>query len=414
MIRRDFQLWAMVVVLAATPAIQAGDWPQILGPNRNGVAIDEELSPWSSTPPEVRWSCDLGEGYAGPAVADGKVVVFHRVGDVEVIEARKTQDGTLIWRREYPASYAGGVDPDRGPRCVPLLHDGNVYVFGAAGDLHAAKLDDGSAVWSRRTYREFSGLDGYFGAGSTPIVAGDRLLVNVGGRDGAGVVAFSLKDGATLWQKTAERASYSSPVLAEINGRPHVVFVTRLNTLVIDPRDGQVVYQFPFGQRGPTVNAATPLVFNNRLFVTASYGVGARLTRFANGQLLEEWSSDEVLSSQYPTPVYHEGHLYGIHGREDVGVAEVRCVEAKTGDICWSETGFGMAHLILASDRLLILRVDGKVMLAEASSERFNVLASAQVSSGVTRALPALADGRLYLRDNRRGGGKLLCVDLRP
>lgn len=391
----------------------AGDWPQILGPHRNGVADGERIEPWGGDGPRTRWTYPLGEGYAGPAVLGERVVVFHRVGDLERVEALDAGTGQVLWKTDFPASYAPGVDPDMGPRCVPLIHDGAVYAYGAAGDLHAVRLADGRKRWSRAMLREFNGDEGYFGAGSAPLVIADRLLVNVGGRGTAGLVAVRLSDGATLWQATDERASYSAPTSVILGGQPYAIFVTRLNVVCVDPRDGAVRFRFPFGQRGPTVNAATPLVCDGNLFVTANYGVGARLVKIHAGGFEPLWDSDESLSSQYPTPVYRDGFLYGVHGREDVGVGQLRCLEAATGKVRWTVPEFGMAHLILAGDRLLILTVQGRLLLASATPERLETLASTEISRGVTRALPALANGRLYVRETAGQGGSLRCLELR-
>lgn len=416
----SLRVWLVIGFLAtgglsvALPSrAAAGDWPQILGPQRNGVADGERIEPWGDGGPRTLWTYPLGEGYAGPAVLGERVVVFHRVEDVERVEALDAATGRPLWKAEFPASYAPGVDPDTGPRCVPLVHDGAVFLYGAAGDLHAVRLADGQKLWSRALLRDFKGDEGYFGAGSAPLVVAGRLLVNVGGRSAAGLVALGLSDGATLWQATDERASYSAPIAVSLDGQPYAIFVTRLNVVCVDPRDGAVRFQFPFGQRGPTVNAATPLVCDSRLFVTANYGVGARLAQLNSGGYELVWENDESLSSQYPTPVYRAGFLYGVHGREDVGVGQLRCIEAPTGKVRWSVPEFGMAHLILAGDRLLILTVQGRLLLAAAAPEQFQTLATATVSGSVTRALPALANGRLYVRETAGQGGRLHCLDLR-
>jgi len=393
-------------------AAMAGDWPQILGPHRNGVADGEKIQAWDAGGPRMLWTYPLGEGYAGPAVLGDRVVVFHRVEDVERVEALDAATGRSLWKADFRATYAPGVDPDTGPRCVPLIHDGAVYVYGAAGDLHGVRLADGKKLWSRSMLREFNGDDGYFGAGNSPIAVDGRLLVNVGGRGGAGLVAVGLADGATLWQATDERASYSAPTAVVLDGQPYVIFVTRLNVVCVDPRDGTVRFRFPFGQRGATVNAATPLVCDLGLFVTANYGVGARLAKISRDGFELIWENDESLSSQYPTPVIRDGFLYGVHGREDVGVGQLRCVEAATGKVRWSVPDFGMAHLILAGDRLLVLSIQGRLLLAAASPDRLETLATATVSTSVTRALPALANGRLYVRETTGQGGSLRCFGL--
>ncbi len=405
---------ACLICWVGLAAAVAGDWPQILGPHRNGVADGEKIQPWEAGGPRALWTYPLGEGYAGPAVVGERVVVFHRVEDVERVEALAAATGQSLWKADFRATYAPGVDPDTGPRCVPLIHDGAVYVYGAAGDLHGVRLADGKKLWSRSMLREFNGDDGYFGAGNSPIVVDGRLLVNVGGRGGAGLVAVGLADGATLWQATDERASYSAPTAVVLGGQPYVIFVTRLNVVCVDPRDGAVRFRFPFGQRGPTVNAATPLVCDLGLFVTANYGVGARLAKISRDGFELIWENDESLSSQYPTPVIRDGFLYGVHGREDVGVGQLRCVEVATGKVRWSVPDFGMAHLILAGDRLLVLSIQGRLLLAAASPDRLETLATATVSNSVTRALPALANGRLYVRETTGQGGSLRCFGLQP
>jgi outer membrane protein assembly factor BamB len=266
-------------------------------------------------------------------------------------------------------------------------------------------------LWSREAYQDFNGQEGYFGAGSTPIVAAGKVIVNVGGR-GAGLVAFDLETGQTTWQATDEGASYSSPTLATINGQSHAIFVTRLNAVSVDPNSGKVHFQFPFGARGPTVNGATPLVFDDFLFVSSSYGVGANFSQIDGDTVKKLWANDDVMSSQYTTCVYRDGFLYGTHGREDYNNGVLRCFEAKTGDVKWTESGFGVAHAILVGDQLLLLSVDGRLRLAEVNSEAYRELASATISSNTTRALPALSNGKFYFRDNGSSGGQLICLEL--
>ncbi|MEO8494689.1 MAG: PQQ-binding-like beta-propeller repeat protein [Planctomycetota bacterium] len=392
--------------------LQAGDWPQILGPARNGEVQDEPVIPkWPAAGPNRLWSYSVGQGYAGPAIVGNRVVVFHRDRDAERVEALDAATGKSLWKTDFPATYNGGINPDLGPRCVPLIHGDRVVVFGAAGDLHCVSLKDGAKLWSREAYRDYKGQEGYFGAGSTPIVAAGKVIVNVG-RRGAGLVAFDLDTGKTAWQATDEGASYSSPTLATLNGRTLVVFVTRYNTVCVDPNDGKVQFQFPFGMRGPTVNGATPLVFGDNLFVSSSYGVGANLSRISSDGAKELWANDDVMSSQYSTCVYRDGFLYGTHGREDYKNGVLRCFEAKTGKVKWTVEGFGVAHTILVGDQLVLFGIDGRLRLAAVNPDAYRELASAEVSTNVTRSLPALSNGRFYFRDNEGQGGKLICLEL--
>ena len=400
----------MLLVTALATNVSAGDWPQILGPQRNGVTVDEPvISAWPASGPQTVWSAKLGLGFAGPAVVGNQVIVFHRLGDDERVDCLNVSDGSRRWKTDFPATYRGSYNPDTGPRCVPLIHRGKIFLFGAAGRLHCVNLSDGKPLWSRDAYHDFGGDEGYFGAGSTPIVAADKLLVNIGGRN-SGLVAFDLSTGETVWKATSEKASYSSPAAADVGGKPCVIFVTRLSTIAVDPTNGTVQFQFAFGKRGPTVNAATPLICDGHLFVSSAYGVGARYAKLSRGDARILWQNDDMMSSQYSTCIYHQGHLYGTHGREDFGNGELRCVAASSGKLQWKLPGSGVAHVILANDRMLILNHEGRLRLARAAPDKYQELANANVSTGVTRALPALSNGRYYFRDNVGRGGQLHCL----
>lgn len=402
-------IWILVVSGLCYPAA-GGDWPQILGPNRDGVAQGEATpQPWPEEGPPQVWSTPVGEGFAGPAVAGNQVLIFHRFGKEERLTAVAAQTGEVQWQQKFPATYSGGYNPDSGPRCVPLIHGGRVYLFGAAGDLRCLELETGQPRWSVDAYGKFAGDEGYFGVGSTPIVAGNRLIVNVGGRN-AGIVAFDLENGEAVWKKTREGASYSSPTLAQIGGRTAVVFVTRLNAVALDPTNGNVLFQFPFGRKGPTVNAAVPLVVGDRLFVSASYGIGAKLARIRETGSEIVWENLSSMASQYTTCVHRAGFLYGTHGREDGPRGELRCLELATGEVRWKTRDVGVAHTILVNERLLVLNTEGELFLVEADPSAYRLLAQASLSGSTTRALPALANGLLYLRDSRT----LRCFRLSP
>jgi hypothetical protein len=421
--RARITLWLFVlraiVCLVATWTVRsssAGDWPQILGPHRNGITDDEHLNfDWPGGQPKSLWKRDVGDGVAGVAVAQGRAVLFHRVGSQEVVEAMDSVTGKVIWKAGFPTSFRSEVaTAGDGPRCVPVIDGQRVFVFGAGGDVHCLSLFDGKEKWSRRAFKEFNAPDGYFGAGSTPIVEGDKLLLNVGGdRTNAGIVAFDLETGKTAWNATNEQASYSAPIAATIDGVRHVIFATRLNVISIDPDSGAVRFRFPFGQRGPTVNAATPLVIDDNVFVTASYGIGGMLVKVGTRDAKTVWTTQEM-SSQYPTAIYKDGHLYGINGRQDVGVASLCCLSFKSGAATWNEKDFGMASLILASGKLLIMKTDGTLVIAEPDPTAFRPLLSAAVLDNASvrnpaLALPALANGLFYVRDART----LKCLDLR-
>ena len=404
-------LWMVCLGMhVAERSAVAGDWPQILGPMRNGIAEDEQLAAdWNQQVPTKVWEQTVGEGYAGPAVADGKVFLFHRTGQKDVLDCFDSMSGERDWRLQWKATYRSRIDPDAGPRCVPLVRDGRVFVLAASGQLHCASID-GKAAWSVNLAKDTKARDGYFGFGSTPILMGDTLMVNVGGRDEQSILGIDPKNGKTKWSSFTDgiaEASYSAPAERRRAGKaPTAVFVTRLNLVEIDPSDGRVLSQMPFGSPGTTVNAATPLMLgDDRVFLTASYRIGAKCVRLReNGKPTVLWESDSALSSQYPTPVYVSGHLFGVHGREDGALASLRCVEAETGKVKWKQDRVGMAHLIHADGKAIMLKVSGELVLFRTTTDQYEELGSIRVSSEATRALPALSDGRLYTRDT---GGNL-------
>lgn len=391
----------------------AGDWPQILGPTRNGIADEEHLlTEWPADGPKELWHYAIGSGFAGPAVVGTELYVYHRITNHERLERLDAATGTPKWHIDFPASYSGGVNPDNGPRCVPLVHDKCVVLFGARGDVHCVVRESGAVRWSRAVGAEYSASDGYFGFGSTPIAFGSVLLVNVGGSANAGIVALSLETGETVWKATDDQASYSAPTAAVVDGKTHAIFVTRYQALAILPETGEVSFRLPFGRRGPTVNAATPLVLDKQLFLTSSYGVGCALVNIASHDPEVVWTTDNLLSCHYNTPIHVNEYIFGVHGREDVGRAELRCVDLAQRQVKWSVPDFGVANMILADGKLLILKVDGTLLLADADTTKFQRRAEATVSEYTTRALPALANGRFYFRDNDQMGGTLRCVQV--
>jgi outer membrane protein assembly factor BamB len=396
-------VFVVITFVCAASATFAGDWPQILGPARNGIAVNEQLAAsWRDAGPKLVWQREVGAGLAGVAVVGDEVYLFHRVGNEEVIEKLSAATGEPRWKRGFPAQFDGGFHGDAGPRCVPTVVGDRVFLLGAAGDLHCVAAGDGAPLWSRSLSEDYDAPLGYFGVGSCPIVAGDRLLVNVGGKRGAGLAAFSLATGETLWKGTDEGASYSAPTLATIGGQSRAIFVTRLNVVGIVPESGEVVFRFPFGKSGPTVNAATPLVFDDLLFVSASYGVGATAAKLETNRAQPLWQRDDVMSSQYVTCIHRDGYLYGVDGRQDVGVARLRCFDPKTGEVKWTVEGFGVASLLLAGDKAIALKTDGQAVLFRPNPERFEPLVEAKLFDDTAQALPALSNGRFFARDTKQ------------
>jgi outer membrane protein assembly factor BamB len=379
-----------------------GDWPQILGPNRNGIYTGPEIvSSFPRSGPPPLWKRDVGAGFAGPSVAGDRVILFHRVNNRETVEAMDANTGKTIWTFDYATSYRDDFGFDEGPRAIPVIAGGRVFTHGADGMLHAVDFASGKMQWSIDTRKVFEAPKGYFGVASSPVVDGTRVLVNVGGTKG-GIVAFDAASGKTSWTATADEPSYSAPIVADIAGQHTAVFFTRTGLVAVDPATGKVLYQFRWRARqAASVNAATPIVAGDRIFLSASYGTGAVLLQVANNAVKPIWSGDESMSNHYSTSVLKDGYLYGFDGRQEFGQT-LRSVELATGKVMWNVDGFGAGTLLIAGDTLVIMRESGELALAPASPKAFRFNARAQLLKGVVRAYPALANGHYYVRNEHQ------------
>jgi outer membrane protein assembly factor BamB len=342
-------------------------------------------------------------------VAQGRLVLFHRVGNEETVESIDAKTGKTVWVFDYPTNYRDDFGFDEGPRAAPVIAGGRIYTLGAERVLSAIDFASGKKIWSVATQEKFGAPKGFFGAASGPLVEGDKVLVNVGGPNGAGIVAFDRESGKVLWTATSDEAGYSAPVAATIGGTRHALFLTRVGFVDLDPATGKVLYQMRWRSRNDaSVNAATPVVAGDIVFLSASYGTGAIAMKWNVGKWEKLWASDDALSNHYSTCVYRDGILYGYHGRQEYGQA-LRAVELKTGKVRWSVDDFGAGIVMLAGDRLLAMRESGELVVAPASPDGFHPAAKAHLLPGIVRSYPALAEGLLYLRNEKT----LACFSLR-
>src|SRR5258706_7119248 len=404
---------SLIASLLLAVTARASDWPQFLGPTRNVVYAGSDLATtWPKEGPPQLWQKRVGQGFSGPVVASGKLILFHRLDDKETVESLDAKTGKANWSFDYPTSYRDDFGFDEGPRATPAIADGRVYTYGAEGALHCLDFVTGTNIWTINAKTEFHAPKGFFGIACSPLIEGNAVLLMVGGRGGTGIVAFDKVNGKILWKATDDEASYSSPIAATINNRRYGFCLTRAGLVATDPPTGRIVFQFPFRPPiGSSVSAATPLIIDDLIFLSASYGAGAVLLKFKETGPEKMWSSDEALSNHYATSLHLNDFLYGIHGRTDPGFeppASLRCIELKTGKSLWGKDAFGAATIILASDQLLILTERGELIRAPASPDGFKPNARAQILPSQVRAHPALADGLFYARSK----DKLVCLDL--
>jgi outer membrane protein assembly factor BamB len=352
-------------------------------------------------------------------------VLYQRDGNEDVLRLVNLTDGKVLWRTSFPATYRQGIDEDKGPRSVPQIVDDWVVVHSASGSVHCVAMADGKFRWSRDLRKEYGADDGYFGAGNTPLVSGVVVIVNVGAKKkDAGIVAISLLDGSTFWTATDADAGYASPIMypssdsTEEESRTAIV-PTRLTTYGIDPKTGQVRWEFPFGQRGPTVNAATPIILQGgQIFQTASYGIGYVKVAVVEDGVKIVRKGDEI-ASQYATPVAVGELVFASDGREDGGFSTYKCLQPDTGTVVWEKIGMPICHTIAIDSQgtdgkasLLVVGIDGRLWLTPANDQGFKPSWQTQLPIGTYRALPALSGNKLLVRTSLGADSKWMCFDL--
>ena len=397
----------LVLVLILPMSLFAEDWPQFLGPRRDGSYQGKGLPTWPAEGPKEIWRMKIGSGFAGPAVADGRLFLFHRNAGREVLECANATTGKTIWKYQTTADYVDDFGFDDGPRAVPTISAGRVYTLGANGLIKCNDATTGKVLWKVDVRKQFEAGKGFFGLACSPLVSGRNVLINIGGRS-AGIIALDTQTGKIRWKATEEKSSYASPILTKINDQPHAIFFTREGLVSAEPSSGKVNFSHNWRPAmNASVNACTPVAVGNLIFVSTSYGKGAIVLEVDGKKTKTVWSGDQSLSCHYSSVVHHDGYLYGFHGRQERG-CDLRCVELKTGKVKWSFPGLRAGSVTLAGKELLVLTERGELVRGPASPNAFRPTARVQLMGATVRAYPALANGKLYVRN----GGKLICVNL--
>jgi outer membrane protein assembly factor BamB len=394
------------------PPQDPNDWPSFLGPHKNGTTTQENLLlEWPEEGPKKLWERPVGEGYGAPVAARGRVIMFHRLGDEEVTECIDANDGSKVyWTHKYGTGYRDRYGYNGGPRSSPAIYGDAVYTYGAEGKLTALDFETGERRWQRNISKDFRIEQAFFGVGTAPVLEGNLILLNVGGTNGAGVVAFHKDTGKTVWKSTDDSPSYSTPIVETINDQRLAIFHTDNGLLVLDPKDGTEKYRYPFRSRiRESAIAATPVLVDDTVFLSAAYGVGAVTLQLAPEGLKEVWENRDAMQSHWATSIYHEGYLYGMDGRHERG-SNFRCIKFDTGEIMWtSQDGLGRASFIKAQGHLIAVGERGDVALIELTPEGYKEKERVRVLKYPVWTPPILAQGLLFLRDET----SLRCFDLR-
>ncbi|MBU6401317.1 MAG: PQQ-binding-like beta-propeller repeat protein [Verrucomicrobia bacterium] len=435
--------------IALVTSTRAGDdWPWFLGPHANGISDETGLlDRWPASGPPLLWSKSVGAGYSAPSVRGQRLVLHHRVGDQEIVECLDAATGQTRWRYGYPSHFVDPYGYNNGPRGTPLLTTNRCYTFGAEGKLLCLDLASGRPVWQRDSSKDWEIPPAFFGVGSTPVLDRGRLLVMIGGQPNAGMVALDPATGRTLWESVGEKnwegatmnfwpgertlhwqrwekmASYATPVVAEVNGRPAVFCFMRQGLVLLEPATGRVDDSFFFQARvNESVNASDPIVVSNEVFISSAYyKSGSVLLRVRPDRPKFEvvWHS-LALELHFMTPIYHDGYLYAFSGRNPPD-ARFRCVEFQSGKIMWdldqswqqdtaTPSVYGRGSCLLADGKLVVLGEGGLLGCFAPNPKRPEEICRWQVPRlhYPCWTAPVLAQHRLYLR----GEDHLVCLDL--
>jgi len=384
------------------PSASAADWIQFRGPHRDGVSPETGLlHEWPAAGPEECWRRPLGEGFSAVTVADGGLYTLFADAEHELAVRLDPRTGEEVWRTPIGPRFDEPLG--NGPRSTPTWDGERLYVLSSTGTFHALDPEDGSKIWSVDAPKELEARMPVRGFTSSPLIEGDLVIVELGGADGKGVVAFDRATGKLRWGSRETPAGHASPLAVTIDGVRQVIHLaTAGRELASLLPDGSVYWTHPWP---PGAIAMPVFIPPDRIFVSASADIGATVVKVhtENGEpVVDEVWKDRVMKNHFSSSVLYEGTLYGF----DNGT--FKAIDPATGEQHWAKRGLGKGSLIAADGLLLVLSDRGKLVLVEATAEEYRELSSVQALTGKTWTLPTLAGGRVYLRDH----DEIVCLEV--
>jgi outer membrane protein assembly factor BamB len=413
--------WMVVSVYA--------DWPGFLGVDRDGKTAETGFVP-ALAAAKVRWAHPRGESYSAPSISGNRLVHHTRVGQLEKIQCLDAATGRRLWENEYPTTYRDRFNYLSGPRASPAIDGDRVYTLGAQGVLSCLRLADGELLWRRNLIADFELDTEFFGFAPSPLIEGDSVVINLGRRQC--VAAFDKLTGKTRWVSGDEWGrSYASPVAATMHGRRVLlVFAGGESSppigglLCLDPASGKILDRFALrSPRHASVNASTPVVDGNRVFISSSYDVGGVMLEVQPDFTFKEVYRTKAYASHWATPILVDGHLYGFANNKLV------CMDWKTGERIWrvvprvgdaafespevgssganqyrpppGEDGFGIASLVYVDGRFLCLGENGLLAWMGLSPKGCQILSARWLfQADQTWTAPVVSGGFVYICQN--------------
>jgi outer membrane protein assembly factor BamB len=384
----------VLFVFAAQALAQSGaNWPQWRGPNRDGISKETGLlKEWPAQGPALVWKdAGAGRGYSSFSIANGRLYTMGLRGDREFVIAFDILNGKEVWATPHGGAFRN--DRGDGPRGTPTIDGERLYALGGNGDLSCLDARTGKIVWTKNVLREFGGSNIQWGISESPLVMGNKVLVNAGGRN-ASIVALNKDNGAVIWKSQSDEAGYSSAIPLEVNGGTQVVFFTAQRALGLDVNDGRLLWEY--GKPANNVaNVATPIARGNRVFISSDYGTGGGVVEIkADGRAQEIYFTKDM-RNHHSSSVLVGDYLYGFSS------SVLTAMKFDTGEIAWRDRSVGKGSLVYADGNLYCFSENGVVGLVEATPNGYHEKGRyrSQQDSLPTWTHPVVAGGRLYLRD---------------
>jgi len=407
-------LFMAVLANGAVWAADTSEWPQFLGPQRDGISREavKLLDSWPDEGPKEVWRVSGGVGMAGLAVRRDQLCTLVQIEGQQWLIALDAKTGKQKWQTALAPEYKNTQGD--GPRATPTIDGKGLFAFTGQGVLAEVNLDDGKIRWSHDVVRELGGKVADYGMASSPLLINDLVIVTVGAPQ-ACVVAYRKGSGELAWKAGNDPPGYSSPALLKVGGRLQIVVFTGGSAIALVPETGEVLWRYPY-ETDYDCNIATPIAVEDKVFISSGENHGSALLELVpKGRKFEPrdvWTSvgpGSVLRCEWQTPVLLDGKLYGLDNAGSAGpLTNLTCVNALTGERIWQQPRFGKSNLIAADGKLLFSTMNGELVMVRATPKAFEELGRKQVLER-TRQAPSLVGGLVYLRDDR----EIVCLDLR-
>ena len=381
---------------AAPTAPSRNYWTNFRGPRRDGKYDEAGVATnWPANGLPALWKQPVGGGHASFAVADGKAYTIEQRRGQEVASAYDLSNGRELWVQKWNAEFKDSTGD--GPRATPTWDAGRIYALGATGELRCLDANNGSVIWGKNILSDNQASNLSWAMAASPLIVDDKVIVLPGGTSNKSVVAYNKMTGAPVWKVLSDVQAYVSPMLAELGGRRQIIVVTSSRAVGLAPENGALLWSYPWDTNNG-INVSQPIVVDrNRFFISSGYGKGAALVELkptGNTFTATTIWENANMKNKFNSSVLHNGYVYGL----DEGI--LTCLDVNTGERKWKNGRYGYGQVILAGNHLIVTSDEGEVALVKASPDQYSEVAKFSALSGQTWNYPAIAGGRLLVRNS--------------